>query len=240
MELSLKLAVPLTIALGSWHFSNVSSSQQNKITRDNQKDSVIREYIKEIKGMLLDKSVADDARKPGTAANGVARALTLTALTQLKGQNAERQSLIFQFLRDSDFPVLSGSASIQGANLSRYDLRKTWLTRANLSWSNLSGANLSGTDLRGAALIGADLHEADLSGADLSGADLSGANLIKAKLSGTKLIGADLSGSYLSGANLIKANLSGANLSGTNLIKARFKETTCPDGNKTEKGCMVP
>ena len=168
MELSLKLSVPLTIALGGWLLGTLNSNRQNEIAQANQKDAVIREYIKEMKGMLLDKTVAKEAKQPGSEANGVARALTLTALTQLKGEgegSEQRRTLVFQFLRDSNFPILAGSEKVQGANLAGYDL--------------------------------------------------SEANLI--------------------GANLRRADLSGANLSG-----AKFKDTMCPDGKKTDTGCLIP
>ena len=167
MDLSLKLAVPLTIALGGWLLGTINSSRQNEIAQANQKDAVIRDYIKEIKGMLLDKTVADKARTPGSDANGVARALTLTALTQLKGEGPERRSLVFQFLRESNFPILAGTKEKSGANLALYDLSRTNLIGANLRWASLIMADLSGANLRWA----------NLSGANLSGADLSEANL---------------------------------------------------------------
>ena len=223
MELSLKLSVPLTIALGGWFLGTLNSNRQNEIAQANQKDAVIREYIKEMKGMLLDKTVAKEAKQPGSEANGVARALTLTALTQLKGKgegSEQRRTLVFQFLRDSNFPILAGSVKVRGANLAGYDL-----SEANLSGAKLRRANLFGANLRGADLFDADLFEANLSGTDLSGADLRRANLIRANLWGANLRGADLSG----------ANLRGANLSG-----AKFKDTICPDRKKTDTGCSIP
>jgi hypothetical protein len=160
MELSLKLSVPLTIALGGWFLGTLNSNRQNEIAQANQKDAVIREYIKEMKGMLLDKTVAKEAKQPGSEANGVARALTLTALTQLKGEGPARRTLVFQFLRESNFPILAGSEKVQGANLVGYDL----------SEANLIEANLFGANLRRANLIRANLWGANLRGANLSGA----------------------------------------------------------------------
>ena len=154
MELSLKLSVPLTIALGGWFLGTLNSNRQNEIAQANQKDAVIREYIKEMKGMLLDKTVAKEAKQPGSEANGVARALTLTALTQLKGEGPARRTLVFQFLRESNFPILAGSEKVQGANLAGYDL-----SGANLSEADLSGANLSEADLSWANLSGAKFED---------------------------------------------------------------------------------
>jgi uncharacterized protein YjbI with pentapeptide repeats len=143
MELLLKLSVPLTISFGGWFLGTLNSNRQNEIAQANQKDAVIREYIKEMKGMLLDKTVAKEAKQPGSEANGVARALTLTALTQLKGEGPARRTLVFQFLRESNFPILAGSENVQGANLAGYDLSGADLSRANLSEADLSRANLS-------------------------------------------------------------------------------------------------
>ena len=216
MDLSIKLSVPLTVALVGSFLGTINSNRQNEIAQANQKDAVVREYIKEMKGMLLDKAVADEAKKPGSGANGVARALTLTALTQLKGDGPERRSLVFQFLRESNFPILAGSDKQRGANLSAYDL----------SWANLSGANLSGADLSEANLRWADLSRANLSGADLSGADLRGA---------------DLRGAYLSEANLYMANLSEADLRGADFEKIKWDvKTQWPDRSLLEGATNVP
>ena len=172
MELLLKLSVPLTISFGGWILGTLNSNRQDEIAQANQKDAVIREYIKEMKGMLLDKTVAKEAKQPGSEANGVARALTLTALTQLKGEGPARRTLVFQFLRESNFPILAGSEKVQGANLAGYDLSGADLSRANLYEAYLSGADLSGANLGRANLSEANLVRADLSGADLCKANL--------------------------------------------------------------------
>ena len=233
MELLLKLSVPLTISFGGWFLGTLNSNRQNEIAQANQKDAVIREYIKEMKGMLLDKTVAKEAKQPGSEANGVARALTLTALTQLKGEGPARRTLVFQFLRESNFPILAGSEVVQGANLAGYDLSGADLSEASLGRANLSGADLSEANLGRANLSEANLGKADLSGADLGRANLSGASLRGADLSGADLSGADLDEANLSGANLGMANLrgadlsegdlDGANLSGANLGRANLR-----------------
>jgi len=222
MELLLKLSVPLTISFGGWILGTLNSNRQDEIAQANQKDAVIREYIKEMKGMLLDKTVAKEAKQPGSEANGVARALTLTALTQLKGEGPARRTLVFQFLRESNFPILAGSEKVQGANLAGYDL----------SGADLSGANLGRANLRGADLSGADLDEANLSEADLSGANLRGAIFDGANLSGASLGRANLRGAYLVETNLGRANLSEADLSGASLIKADLSGVLWDDKTK--------
>jgi len=231
MELLLKLSVPLTISFGGWVLGTLNSNRQDEIAQANQKDAVIREYIKEMKGMLLDKTVAKEAKQPGSEANGVARALTLTALTQLKGEGPARRTLVFQFLRESNFPILAGSEKVQGANLAGYDLSGADLSRANLYEAYLSGADLSGANLGRANLSEANLGRADLSGADLGKANLYEANLYEANLSGADLSGADLDGADLSGANLGRANLRGADLSGADLDEANLSEADLSGAN---------
>lgn len=68
---------------------------------------------------------------------------------------------------------------LQGAVLTRMDLRG-----ANLQGANLAKAKLSLTDLSEADLKNANLREAVLGGADFAGADLRGADLSDAKLAG--------------------------------------------------------
>ena len=104
--------------------------------------------------------------------------------------------------------------------------------RATLNGAYLTRADLRGAYLRGADLRGANLSGADLSGADLSGADLRGANLIRAYLIRSDLRRADLSGAdlrraYLREADLREADLKGANLSGA--MNAPYVPMACPD-----------
>ena len=133
-------------------------------------------------------------------------------------------------------------AQVNGAQLSRKDLRyadasEVFLMRADLDEADLDGANLEGAnlfrahleeaDLRQANLKeanlfrahleGADLREADLREADLQGADLQGANLQEADLQWANLQRADLREANLQGADLREADLQGADLQGADL-----------------------
>ena len=84
---------------------------------------------------------------------------------------------------------------LQGADLSRLNLRAQMLEGADLrasdlSDSDLSQARLSGSDLSKAICVGTNFSHADLTGADLSdslltGADFTGVDMTNAKLSGT-------------------------------------------------------
>ena len=123
------------------------------------------------------------------------------------------------------------------ADLSRVNLSRGKLNRANfegtqldfsiLNAAKLNGANLMSANLSGAKLHGANLMSANLSGAKLHGAELHGANLMSANLSGAKLHGAELHGANLSGATLSysdleDAELYNADLSGVRVTRARF------------------
>ena len=236
-----KACVPLTIAFGGRYLSSTNESRQIEIAQSNQKDAVIREYIKEMKGMLLDKKVAREAMRPSSQANGVARALTLAALAQLKGEDPERRSLVFQFLRESNFPILAGSGKIRGANLSNYDLRGTDLYQVNLSHALLVSSDLRKIDLINANLHGASLNFAKLGGAFLGGTDLSYANLWRADVSGARFdmfrfedgieVGSSLYHADLLETNLAKAHLRKADLRGANLRKANLRETDLTEAN---------
>lgn len=174
---------------------------QSRIAEINRQDAILREYIREMKEILLDKSVAIEARRPSSEARGVARALTLTALSQLSGPDSSRRSLIFQFLYDADFSIL-GRMGRQGrpAVLRNYNLSRTTMILAKLRGADLRSANLSEADLRGA-----DLREAALMEANLVGADLRRTNFRGADLSGADLRGADLKGAYMEGIKSTQA-----------------------------------
>ena len=142
------------------------------------------------------------------------------------------------------------------------DLFKVNLEQANLDRAVLRGANLGGADLRGASLYGVDLERAVLSEANLSEANLNKANLDHAKFDGAVLRGADLretdlgtanlrgtdlrdailgSGGDVNKANFWEADLRGAVLDGVrNLARARFCNTTMPDGSISNRDCAFP
>lgn len=85
-------------------------------------------------------------------------------------------------------------------------------------------SNLSRVNLRGSFLCGADV-----SGVNLSGADLYEASLRFADLRGTSLRGADLRGADFYGADLHRADLHRALLGGANLAECRCRNTVFAD-----------
>ena len=187
------LSIPTTIAFGGWLVSYWNSNALNGIAENRQKDEALREYFKEMKSILLDKEIPEQARNSRPEVKGIARALTLTTLAQLKGEDPERRSAVFLFLREVGLPVLGSSDETGvGANLLKYDLRGTNLSEQNLSKVQAVDADLRGisalkTNLTGATLWGADLREAILIETNLSGAKLPGANLMEAVLYGANL-----------------------------------------------------
>ena len=124
----------------------------------------------------LKKSAAD------AEVRGVARGLTLAALSQV--QDPKKKRLIVRFLIDSGLNAKPGNLfSLSEANLRKADLIRVKLIKADLIWANLSGANLVRADLSSANLYRANLSRADLRGAILSRASLSRANIGRADLS---------------------------------------------------------
>ena len=87
-------------------------------------------------------------------------------------------------------------------NLSKVELRLSYLSGINFTKIDLTGANLREADLTGAGLTRADLTRADLEGAILTEAYLTGADLTRA----------DLRGANLREANLREADFTGADL----------------------------
>lgn len=131
------------------------------------------------------------------------------------------------------------SAHMYGATLIGANLTSADLTGANLDRANLNDAVLDSANLTGAQLVRANLTGAHLSQADFSRADLLNASLIDADLTGANLTSAWLDGADLTGANLTGADLTGAVLDFANLSGVTWKDTTCPDGSKTNTGCST-
>jgi len=231
-DLLLKISVPVLILALSTAYSTISSSRQEKIAQEQRESDVITNSFKEMQSLILDKDLKKS--DSGTEVRGVARGITLAALSQV--QDPKRKRSIVSFLLDSGLNAEPWNLfSLDEANLRFADLRDAKLSGANLRFANLSGANLWFADLRSADLRDAKLSEADLWRANLRFADLRFADLREAKLSGANLAGADLTYAYLDGADL-----RGANLWRANLRPALFNQTICPDGKKTDTKCPVP
>ena len=115
--------------------------------------------------------------------------------------------------------------SLEGANLSRADLRDANLSRADLRDANCRDADLSTAYLRDANLSYANLSHANLKGANLSGAHIRGADLSSANLQHAGFVNADLSNANLCGASLQFANIIYADLTSANLRDTKLSWT---------------
>lgn len=120
--------------------------------------------------------------------------------------------------------------NLQGADLSKLDLRNINFKFADLSHCNLSGANMNGCCLERANLCGANLEGAQLLNVRLLCANLESANLrscnfedpagTRSNCEGVNLRSAVLEGSMLAGVNLRVATLKNANLKNCDLRAA--------------------
>ncbi|MEA5390902.1 pentapeptide repeat-containing protein [Cyanobium gracile UHCC 0139] len=242
-DLSLKVSVPILILVLSTSYSILSSSRQHTIATDQKESDVLAGFIKDMQPLILDKGLKESAK--GAEVRGVAQALTLAALSQLK--SPERKRLAVQFLLDSGLNSKPGNLfSLRGADLRETNLRGADLRGANLIEADLRGTNLRGANLREANLIGADLREADLSMANISeamllGADLRGAELRETNLNGSFLRLTNIRGANLSWANLSNTDLSTADLTGVVLEWVKWNnQTEWPDASRFKDAEKIP
>lgn len=153
---------PVTVAIVGFVFNmkqtetslKVSERQHQTdlhIAEEHQQEEALQTYLDHLSELLLEKNLGTSP--PGSSVCELARARTLTTLSQVGGT---RKSLVLQFLHEShliegDSPVVD----LRGADLSTADLQGTDLREACLSGTNLTGANLLGANLSGARLTGA-------------------------------------------------------------------------------------
>lgn len=121
---------------------------------------------------------------------------------------------------------------INGANLSRANLRNASFFKANLKSVILVEANLSDAKLRKANLAEANLNNTNLECTDLIEANLRGAHLICAKLYKAALCKANLNKATLIQTDFLATDLSRSDLSGANLSFA--KNLTCNQINSAK------
>src|SRR6266508_4439673 len=108
-------------------------------------------------------------------------------------------------------PAAHGEVRLQ---LSRVDLRRSYLSRSRLVSANIRHSSLAGAWLRYTRLDDGDLVNTDLRQANLRGARLMNADLVRAKLRGADLREADLRHADLRGADLVDTDLDRADLAG--------------------------
>ena len=81
-DLLLKVSVPVLILGLSTAYSIISSDRQQAISTDLRENEVLTAFIKEMKPLILDNNLKGSAAD--AEVRGVARGLTLSALSQLK------------------------------------------------------------------------------------------------------------------------------------------------------------
>ncbi len=217
------LIIPLALAIIAILFNRSERKNEQRIASDNQQETALQEYIKEMSELLLHEKLRES--QPGDEVRTIARVRTLTVLPRLDANriDANRKGSVLQFLYESDLIERNKHIiDLSGADLRYADLRYFDLIGANLSGAILSEANLCGAKLNGINLSVANLNEAYLGSVNLSGAYLDGAYLIRADLSGADISGADLSGAMLYKATVITEQLDQAK---------SLKGATMPNGD---------
>ena len=122
---------------------------------------------------------------------------------------------------------------LDGALMTRGDLRYAYGHRASLVAVNLKDGTIAGSDFQRADFTRALLEDVDLSNANLDSTRFHNACMRRASLVRSDLEDSDLSGAYLGRANLSYAylgrarmqyaNLQGANLTGADLTRADLR-----------------
>jgi len=246
------LSIPVVVFVGGIWFNSWNSQQQQEVAEQKQKDELLKTYLNDMKGFLLDEKHPLKDSSKNDESKSIARAITLTTLTQLNSEKDEQRSkegnynkrkgLVIQFLFEARLiekasPIISlntadfNFANLENANLENANLNGANFKNANLNHANLVDANLVDANLYNAYLYRANLNEANLENINLSKAHLIGSNLYIANLYNANLVDASLNEANLFHANLSKANLSKANLENANLSEANLYNANLSEAN---------
>lgn len=205
------LIIPAVLGIGAIWFDSEANLRADEVQRQREvvqrdiedqraKDAVLSTYFDDLSNLLLERSLLESPR--GSAIRDIARAKTLSALSQMDGS---RKGFIVRFLYEvglikGSSPLLylggavTGEPAVDEIVPSRGDLNGAVLHRLFMSELNLTRVHMVGADFRWAMLDKANFIGTDLRNADFTGARLREASLAGADLTGTLLHGADLSG----------------------------------------------
>jgi uncharacterized protein YjbI with pentapeptide repeats len=159
--------------------SNKQHQTDLQIAIDQQRETTLKTYLDDMSSLLLDKHLRTS--NPDDEVRQVARAKTLTALQRL---DSDRKGALTQFLYraglignntpccENPHPAI---ISLDGADLSKVNLKGAKMAQVDLTGADLEGANLEGASLDTAILFKANLHNADLHKAVLYSANLKDA-----------------------------------------------------------------
>lgn len=273
------LIVPAVIAgVGLWfnqqqrvrelHSADIRAETDRQIAAQVRQDDILQSYLDQIGQLLLDENHPLRQAQAGDDVVTLARARTLTTLSQLDGV---RKSVLMRFLLEAGlitgtlqvpqeerrYPTISlMEADLQEVDLSTYVWEGLDMTAADLSDADLSVCSLSDSWMPGARLNNAFLTASAVNATDLNGASLRGALLNGTELRGASLYGADLTSTDLEDADLTNADLTGeehrtdedvflgadlkdANLTGANLTNAKVTQEQL-DQAKSLQGATMP
>jgi uncharacterized protein YjbI with pentapeptide repeats len=215
------------------------AAQRERVDRQlaelDRQDAIMQSYLDQIGQLLLDKDRPLRQSEGRSEMRVLARARTLTALSQL--HDGDLKGEVMRFLLEADLitgsreekraPVISlQEADLEGVYLEMYDWSGIFLIGAYLKDADISVCGLRDAALAGALLMNADLRESTIDRADLNGANIRGALLGGASLRGALLFGADLTDADLTGADLTSADLTGVgvDLTGVDLTGVDLTE----------------
>lgn len=256
LKLFATLLLPLVIALStawfsfqqnqtalqvseSQHASDQKIAQENRqadqaATADQQQQATLNTYLADMKDLIFNHGLATS--QPGDPVRSLARAETLSTLTQLDGK---RKGVVITFLLYAGlltYDHTTGKRAIvplAHADLSSVDLWNQGGEPIDLAGENFTNANLGASFFEYSALFIDTFTNANLSGAHLHGALLFEDDFGGADLSGADLSDTDLTNAYLVGANLSNANLKGAKVTTAELDQAKtLQGAIMPDGSK--------
>lgn len=207
------LIVPVVLGMGAIWFDHEAGKraeaiqqQREQIQRDIEdqraKDAVLSAYFDDLSNLLLERGLMESQK--GSEVRNIARARTLTALSQLDGR---RKGFIVRFLYETN--VIKGRVPLiylGGGITGEPAIDEIVLSRADLNGAVLHRLFMSEVNLTRVHLVGADFRWAFLSKANFIGADLRNADFVGARLTEASLFGADLTGAQLHDADLSKAN----------------------------------
>lgn len=233
--------VPITLALIAVIFNWRLNLTQQRIAQNNLWEAEYKNYLDEMRSLLLEKNLLDSREDSGE--RKLARAYTIKIFRNL---DRGRKRVLLQFLNESELsvgesPIIPlAKVNLEKADLSNLDLNginlsEALLTEANLSKALLARAILYRTVLKKANLRGTYLDHAMLTKADLENADLQGAIFSKAVLSGTILTRARLNDCFLNEANLEQATVSDDQL----VCAKSLMNTIMPNGRVNQSDQLI-
>lgn len=246
--------VPLVLAVVAVLFSRAESAttrrternrsaQNRSLSEIQQQENLLNDYINRLSDLLLKHELRES--NENAEVRDAARAMTLNVVRRLNGV---RKGFVVRTIADAglhqvlDLSDISlATADLQGADLRKFLLCDSDISRADLRHADLSGAVVDGAEVSSSDLQNSNLTEVRLDNAKLNlcilsgckaeAASFVGAELRGAQLDRTNLLGADFSNADMFSADLSGADLRGCNFSGADLRGANLSGAQCGDVN---------